>query len=196
MLVILDNVLDPQKPKGQEICEPIQQHLPCHHIPYHHHTTWSRAFRRPHNIWGRCAPGFHRIYDNDERPDVVNKILEQLDFHPRSVALLTTVAHQNGWDNDRLAREWTLKQLVPGARDRGHLGVITLPVNEGNLDWLFPTIPNLPAIFDTLCILSLTYRRNGFIAMLVPLRDYLCPKYLLPSALYCTTKRSDFSRFG
>ena len=167
-------------------------------ITTYHHTTWSRAFRRPHNIWGRCAPGFHRIYDNDERPDVVNKILEQLDFHPRSVALLTTVAHQNGWDNDRMAREWALrvKQLGPGARDRGHLGVITLPVNEGKLDWLFPTIPNLPAIFDTLCILSLTYRRNGFIAMLVPLRDYLCPKYLLPSALYCTTKRSDFSRFG
>jgi tetratricopeptide (TPR) repeat protein len=166
---------------------------------------------------------FYGIYEGG-RSDIINDLLQRLDFHALSIALLATTASHNMWDYDRLAQEWdarrtqvlrtdyneslaatielslaspTFRELGPDARDL--LGVIAFfprGVNEKNLDWFFPTISDRKNIFDKFCILSLTNRSDGFITMLAPLQDYLCPKDPTSSPLLRATKEHYLRRLS
>ena len=167
---------------------------------------------------------FYGICGNGGRSNVINDLLKRLDFHALSIKLLATNAFHHGWDHDRLARKWdtqrarvlqteyneslaatielslsspTFRSLDPNARDL--IGVVAFfpqGINEENLDWLFPTIPDRENIFDKICVLSLAYRTNGFITMLAPIREYLRPQDPLSSPLLRTTRDRYFSRLS
>ena len=167
---------------------------------------------------------FYGIYGDDRQPKIINDLLQRLEFHALSITLLATTASHHGWDHDRLAEEWdtqraqvlqtdyneslaatielslaspTFHSLGSNARDL--LGVIAFfpqGIHEKNLDWLFPTISNRKNIFDQFCVLSLTYRSNGFVTMLAPLRDYLAPQDPQSSPLLCATRDHYFARFS
>jgi hypothetical protein len=108
------------------------------------------------------------------------------------------------------------QKLGPNAREL--LAIVAFfpqGVNENNLDclfsnrstifnwlfptifnWLCPTISNGSTIFDEFCTLSLTYRSNGFITMLVPLRDYLRPEDPLALPLLFAARKHYFTRLS
>ena len=167
---------------------------------------------------------FYRIYKHGGQSDPINDILKELDLHPLSITMLATIAQHNTWDANRLTREWKrqrtkmlrtqhsgslattielslaspmFRELGPDAR--ALLGVVAFfpqGVDEENIDWLFPTISDGPNAFDKFCILSLTYRSNGFVTMLAPLRDYLRPEDPTSSLLLGATKERYFSRLS
>ena len=165
---------------------------------------------------------FYGVYKNTRRSDIIRELVRQLEFHALSITLLATTTARNMWDHKQLAKEWgtrraqllqteynqglgatielllsspTFHKLGPNAREL--LGVVAFfpqGINEDNLNWLYPTIPDIKSIFDEFCALSLTYRSNNFITMLAPLRDYLRPQDSRASPLLRATKDRYTSR--
>ena len=213
MFLVLNNaesILDPNGPNAREIYSVVDELCQFKTICLlitSSITTVPPRCRRPDiptlSMDAACDI-FYSIYGKGRRSKVINDLLQRLDYHALSITLLATTASHNGWDSDRLAKEWytqraqvlqtdynesfaatlelslaspTFRSLGPIARDL--LGVVAFfpqGIDEKNLDWLFPTISNRKNIFDKFCILSLTYRSNGFDMMLAPIRDYLCPQ--------------------
>jgi tetratricopeptide (TPR) repeat protein len=233
MLIVLDNaesILDPKGSSAKEIYSVVDElcqfKTVCLCITSRITMVPPRCKRPeiPTLSMEAACDIFYGIYGSSGRSDIIDDLLERLDFHALSIKLLATSAFYNTWDHDRLAEEWdaqraqvlqtdyneslaatvelslsspTFLSLDPNARDL--LAVVAFfpqGIHEKNLDWLFPTISNRKNVFDKFCALSLTYRSKGFITMLAPIRDYLGPQDPRSSPLLCTTRDHYFKRLS
>ncbi|KAH7919784.1 hypothetical protein BV22DRAFT_1133576 [Leucogyrophana mollusca] len=146
---------------------------------------------------------FTEIYPVDGSQAIVDRLLSALDFHALSINLLAHVARENQWTVEELMRSWGEQQThllrTGGGKLRSLAATIELSLtsssmtqlgndarrvmqvvaflpqgmNENALEEFFPDIPNIRSVVDTLCRLSLMYRKLGAYTMLSPIRMHI-----------------------
>ncbi|KAG2126938.1 hypothetical protein DEU56DRAFT_535069 [Suillus clintonianus] len=145
---------------------------------------------------------YHHASRSDAEEDIKG-LLKELDFHPLSINILANAAQQNSWSPATLLKRWKDRHskvldagkgklqslsdtmelslsspsvLDLGADGRRALAIIAfLPqgLNEDLASDLLPSLPQVDAICDVLCMQSLVYRQDKFIKMLAPIRHYV-----------------------
>ncbi|KAG0708348.1 hypothetical protein DFH29DRAFT_477621 [Suillus ampliporus] len=133
----------------------------------------------------------------------IMNLLKELEFHPLSINLLANAAQQNGWSPAMLLERWkdqhsvvlnhgegklqnfsytmqlsltspSIQKLGEDAR-RALVVIAFLPQGlSANLARdLLPSLTEVSAICDVLCMQSLVYRQDNFIKMLAPIRHFV-----------------------
>ncbi|KAG2143018.1 hypothetical protein DEU56DRAFT_910958 [Suillus clintonianus] len=145
---------------------------------------------------------YHHTSRSDAEEDIKG-LLKDLDFHPLSINILANAAQQNSWSPATLLKRWkdrhskvldagkgklqslsdtmALSLSSPSVLDLGVDGrralaiIAFLPqgLNEDLASDLLPSLPQVDAICDVLCMQSLVYRQDKFIKMLAPIRHYV-----------------------
>ncbi|KAG1775410.1 hypothetical protein EV702DRAFT_1199430 [Suillus placidus] len=138
-----------------------------------------------------------------EAEENIRDLLKELDFHPLSINILANAAQQNSWSPATLLKRWNdrhskvldggkgklqslsdtmqLSLSSPSVQNLGEDGhralaiIAFLPqgLNENLASKLLPSLPQVDAICDVLCMQSLVYRQDNFIKMLAPIRHYV-----------------------
>ncbi|KAG2141950.1 hypothetical protein DEU56DRAFT_911281 [Suillus clintonianus] len=167
---------------------------------------------------------YHHASRSDAEEDIKG-LLTELDFHPLSINLLANAAQQNSWSPATLLKRWKdrhskvlnagkgrLQSLsdtmqlslsspsvldlgVDGRRALSIIAFLPQGLNEDLASDLLPSLPQVDAICDVLCMQSLVYRQDKFIKMLAPVRHYVQDSLSLPDStclqeiytFYCRT---------
>ncbi|KAG1841431.1 hypothetical protein DFJ58DRAFT_808404, partial [Suillus subalutaceus] len=135
---------------------------------------------------------FFQIYQcasRSEAEEDIKGLLKELDFHPLSINILANAAQQNGCkvlDGGKgklqsLSDTMQLSLSSPSVQNLGKYGlralaiIVFLPqgLNEDLASDLLPSLPQVDAICDVLCMQSLVYRQDNFFKMLAPIRHYM-----------------------
>ena len=207
----MDSILDPLTPKSKEIFTTIQEFGNHEHVclvtvsrmgpgSFHQIEVPPLSESDAQDIfYNLCKLG---------RSSAVDDLIASLDPHPLSMELLANCITKNNWDERTLFKEWdedlvgllkecyhqrlvgiiepalelpTVKRLGTTARDvLEEIAGSPHGIREGELEKELADV-EVKEIVDALCKSSLTYRRDGVVDMLLPVRCYFLEFAFIPA---------------